>query len=555
MPQDDLPIDRAANERAGVFPRRELLKSVAAATAASIVSLYLPASRALAGITSGASTNWPQAAGPNGTWSVDAAEPPVRWSGATNKGFAWRTTLPEEGQGGIAIWDDRVFVTTLKPEEGQKPIGRDIVGYCLDNRDGKILWTVTLAGSATSIPAYFFSDATSPSPVTDGKHVWFFNACGSLGCFDYSGKQIWLRTWKPTTGRPFNKQFEPMLVGNMLLNMEPRDEDDPRREKDPWNYIRGIDKETGKTLWIAEDAMTHYNTPVFGLTASGEPAVLQGRGGYHGVPETPPGLSLTSLAPGREGKTIWRFEAEAKGKALYTCHWTPKYAFWINIDASEHQVLDAATGKVIRTVSLVKKVDWRRFDPASVTYVLQRDVDLTKQNPPYRVFPAQLCNIIVDDWHYFLCYSDEKSKAGPPHCVGRVHLETGKVEYLEVPVSLARHGDGPYQMVWGQTQRSSTVNSRGIDVASDKRSQGDGWWWGYLGSPTAVGGMIFFTTMLGITYVINGRAAELDHHALVCVNDLGEPGKTWSLNSISYAGGRIYHRSIQEVVCVGESAK
>src|ERR1700678_1699850 len=201
--------------------RREFLKSMAGAataTALATVSFPLSTSRA-AGLP--VTANWPQPAGPNGIWSVDATNVPIKWSGARDEGFAWRTTLPEEGQGGIAIWGDRVFVTTLKPEEGKAPNGREVVGYCIDNHDGKILWTVTLPGSATSIPAYFFSDATSPSPLTDGQFVWFFNACGSIGCFDFTGKQVWMRTWKPTTGRPFNKQFEPMLFGSMILNMEP----------------------------------------------------------------------------------------------------------------------------------------------------------------------------------------------------------------------------------------------------------------------------------------------------------------------------------------------
>jgi hypothetical protein len=168
-----------------------------------------------------------------------------------------------------------------------------------------------------------------------------------------------------------------------------------------------------------------------------------------------------------------------------------------------------------------------------------------------KVFPAQHCNIIVGDHHYFLCYSEPKSKVGPPHCVGRIHLETGKVEYLEVPTAVIRETGSAEQIVWGKTLASSTVNSRGIDVNGDKRSLGDGWWWGYLGSPTAVSGKIFFTTMLGITYVIDGRAKTLDESALLAVNDLGAPGKTWSLNSLSYAGGRIYHRSIQQVICAG----
>lgn len=499
----------------------------------------------------GSEKEWPQAGGPNGSWSVDAADAPIKWSAARNEGIVWRTPLPEEGQSGIAVWGDRIFLTTLKPEGGKRPNGRDVVGYCLDARDGKILWTVPLPGSASSTPAYFFSDASSPSPLTDGKHVWFFNACGSLGCFDYDGKQVWLREWKPTGGRPFNKQFEPMLIGDTVLNMEPRDETDPKREKDAWNYIRGIDKNSGKTQWISDDAMTHYNTPVLGAMADGTPAVLQGRGGYHGVPETPIGLSLTSLAPGHEGKTIWRFETP-KGKAMYTQHFTTVVAPWIDIDTAEQIVLDSTSGKELRKQSLTAKVDWRRYDAAAGKYVLLADVDLAKQTPALKVYPAQFCNIIVGEWHWFLCYTEATKKLGPPYCVGRVNIATGKVEYLELPVSVVREAGKADSFIWGKPQTSSTVNSRGIDIVSDKRSQGDGWYWGFLGGPTAVGGNIYFTTMLGITYAIDGRAAVLDEKALLSLNDLGVPGQTWSLNSISYSRGKLYHRSMKEVFCIGK---
>ena len=502
---------------------------------------------------SASNEDWPQAAGPNGNWAVEDAAAPVKWSVARNEGLVWKTTLPEVGQGGIAVWGDRVFLTTLKPEDaGAKPTGKDVVAYCLDAKDGKILWTKTLVGSEISVPAYFFSDATSPSPVTDGQHVWFFNACGSMACFDFEGKKLWQRDWKPTVGRPFNKQFEPIVLGNAILNMEPRDASDPKREAaDPWNYIRAIDKLTGKTLWVSDDAMTHYNTPVVGQLADGTPAVLQGRGAYHGVPELPIGLSLTSLAPGKEGKTLWRYEP-GKGKAAYTQHWNAKYAPWIDSDTSQHLVLESATGKVLRTQSLTAKVDWRRYNTATGKHELLKDVDLSQQTPPIKVFPSQFCNIIVGDWHCFLCYTEAGKHIGPPYCVGRVNMETGKVEYLEVPVSVVRESGKPDEFIWGKPQKSSTINSRGIDVVVDKRSQDDGWWWGYLGSPTAVSGKVYFTTMLGITYTIDAAAAVLDEKALLGVSDLGTPGQTWSLNSISHAHGRLYHRSIKEVICIGK---
>ncbi len=497
--------------------------------------------------------NWPQAAGPNGSWAVTVTgrDVPLQWSVTRNQNIVWKTTLPEEGQSGIAVWGNRLFLTTMKQLESDtaRKEGHEAVGYCLDSRTGKILWTCDLPGSEDSTYAYGFSDSSSPTPITDGKHVWFVNSSGSVGCWDVEGHRLWLREWKPTGGRPFNKQFEPFMAGNALVNMEPRDADDPKREKDAWNYLRGLDKNTGKTLWVSDDAMTHYNTPVMGTTAEGLPAVLQGRGGYHDAPETPIGLSLTSLAPGREGKTLWLYEA--KGKALYNMHWDKQHAYWINSDNSEHVVIDTRNGKWIKTQSLTAKADVRRYDAPTGKYVLEADVDLSKMSPPVHVFPGWFTNIVVGDWHYFLCFTDAASHSGPAHCVGRVNIRTDKVEYLELPVQVTREAGQPDKMLWGQEQPSSTVNSRGIDAAGDPRSKRDGWWWCMLGSPTVVNGKIFFTTMLGVTYVIDGQAQVLDEKALLAVNDLGLAGQTWSLNSVSYANGRLYHRSLKEVVCIG----
>jgi hypothetical protein len=51
--------------------------------------------------------------------------------------------------------------------------------------------------------------------------------------------------------------------------------------------------------------------------------------------------------------------------------------------------------------------------------------------------------------------------------------------------------------------------------------------------------------------VIDSTAKILDESAILSINDLGPSGETWSLNSISYAGGHIYHRSLKELVSIG----
>lgn len=532
--------------------------------------------------------NWPQAAGPNGNWRIDGVPAaPIHWSVALNQNIIWRSPMPNGGQSGIAVWGDRIFLTTFDEyKTGDPKFSGTILGLCVSAKDGRILWKVKLEGPVKSPMMYAYSDSTSPSPITDGQYVWFFNSSGEIGCFDFEGREIWRHKYTPWgEPYPFNKQHEPIVSGDTILNVEPLDGNPP--DKFGWNYLRGLDKRTGKTLWIAGDATTTYTTSVFGETKAGRPAVLTGRGGWHDVPERPVGLSLIDLSPGQAGKTIWRFVADtdADGKplavpgslaaptwqALYVLHWDRQYAYWFRLNPEEtHLVIDSSTGKLLREQSLIRNVDYRQWDPKARQYIVHRNVnlrDMRELSPRnqldaddvIRVMPAWHANIAINGYHYFLTtvghrrnQHPPKGRAGPSHCIARVNIETGKVEYLEVPVTVIRKPDVADEKVYGVAVRTQTLNAEGQDVAAEDRSRTDGWeipaFWG---SPVAIDGNIYVTTMLGITYVIDSKAKILDESALLSINDLGPSGETWSLNSISYAGGRIYHRSLKELVSIG----
>ena len=58
--------------------------------------------------------------------------------------------------------------------------------------------------------------------------------------------------------------------------------------------------------------------------------------------------------------------------------------------------------------------------------------------------------------------------------------------------------------------------------------------------------------MIGLVYVLDAKAPNLDRTAILSVNDLGPVGKTWTVNSITYANGRLFHRTMKEVICIGE---
>jgi len=176
-----------------------------------------------------------------------------------------------------------------------------------------------------------------------------------------------------------------------------------------------------------------------------------------------------------------------------------------------------------------------------------------------RVLPAWHCNIVINGYHYFMTTvahrrntHPPKGRGGPSHCIARVNIATGKVEYLEVPVTVIRKPGLKDSLVYGVAVTTSTLNSKGQDIAAETRSATDGWeipaFWG---SPTTINDNIYFTTTLGITYVINSKAKVLDEHALLAIDDLGPSGETWSMNSISYDKGRIYHRTAKELICIG----
>jgi hypothetical protein len=537
--------------------------------------------------------SWLQAGGPEGTFSVNVSGAPTTWSVAAHKNILWQTNLDNEGQGGIAVAANLLFLTTFLPFTGSKN-SLSIEGYAIDRTTGAIKWrTKPLTGNGESSGmAYQYSDATSWTPITDGKYVWFFNSTGHMGCWDTTGTPdasgilapVWEADFAGQDAKyPFNRQHEPFMIGSDLVILSPlgMGKGDPTPKQAGWNYLHGIDKLTGKTTWVADDASTFYNTAVIGTLPNGMPAVVHGRGGPHGVPETPIGLSMTSLAPDSMGKSLWQYHSGGaatctggspstpqmctggSGTALYTMSWDEKYAYWFNEPPTETlNVLDVATGKPVHGWSLSKLADVRRWDTATSKYVSMPGVNINNTTDweyagTMHVVPDWHSNIVANGYMWFLAVANNNDRwgthTGPPHCLGRVNVETGKVEYLEVPVGAQRSANAAEQLVYGKDLTTTAMDSKGNDVAEDvPRSHTDGWSSpAFVASPILLGTKLYFGTTLGITYVIDATAKVLDENAILGIGDLGTLGQTWSLAGPSFADGVLYHHSSKEVVAIG----
>ena len=461
----------------------------------------------------------------------------------------------------VTVWGDRVFTTTHVPidkEEDKKGV-KDIIGFCLDAKTGRILWQTVLPGDSVISLAGGFSDGTVFAPICDGEHVWFFNRCGSIGCFDLDGNQVWLRSWNPRF-KHNNRQCEPFLVGDNILYVEVANKEagakmqkwsSPGIKADSidipngvqpaevWTYIHGIDKHSGEVMWREEVGTSIHTTPTIGQTATGEFAIAHARGGGHGPLEKPYGHSLTSLAPGKEGVTLWSTEFERYDPS-FGCHWNQKYTFGFH--QGEHVVMDTETGKVLRRQPLYESATLWKRNPANDDWVREEAVAVKagKGHPN-----TNQANIVVGDWHWFLSHN--------VHYLGRVHVESGEVEYLELPAQLIASPESrdEDEFLWGKGRRDNRpVNARGFAVG-DKGHNGTGWGHISAASPIRVGRYLYWPVVTGTTYVIDTQVKQLDGSALVAVNDLGTGGETWTLGSLTHADGRIFAHTMREVVCIG----
>lgn len=141
-------------------------------TCFAIAFVGVPLSTASAG-------NWPTWRGPTGNGISNEKGIPTEWG--KRKNIAWRVELPGPGGATPVIWNDRVFVTSTDRQ--------DLVLICL-NTSGEQLWRRKV-GYGNKIARADEGNAASPSPTTDGKHVWTMMTNGSLACYQMDGKEIW----------------------------------------------------------------------------------------------------------------------------------------------------------------------------------------------------------------------------------------------------------------------------------------------------------------------------------------------------------------------------
>ena len=184
--------------------------------------------------------DWPQWRGSRGDGISSETQLPTSWSKTEN--ILWRTPMPGQGGATPCIWGDRIFVTSSE--------GDDLVVLCVNTANGEIQWKQK-AGTGNQDARAGEGNSASPSPSTDGQHVWAFFGTGVLACYTVDGKEV----WKSDVGQRFGKldiQFgmtsTPVLDGDalyvQLIHGRMKMDDTTRTGK-----VVKLNKKTGETIW------------------------------------------------------------------------------------------------------------------------------------------------------------------------------------------------------------------------------------------------------------------------------------------------------------------
>lgn len=256
-----------------------------------ILKAFLTAVALLSTISVPRAENWPQWRGPSRNGLSSEKNLPVKWSQTQN--VTWKLAMPAWSGSTPIVWGDRIFLNVaddLKMTEGV-----NLHLWCVDRVKGTVLWQRPLGGGNHQARK---QNMSTPSPVTDGTHVWVMTGTGILKAFDFDGKEIWMRDIQKEYGRfglNWGYGSSPLLHGDSLFVQVLHG----MRTDDP-SYLLRIDKATGKTVWRVErptnarmESPDSYTTPAILQAGNATELVITG------------GDVVTGHDPAT-GKELWR---------------------------------------------------------------------------------------------------------------------------------------------------------------------------------------------------------------------------------------------------------
>ena len=183
--------------------------------------------------------NWPNWRGP--TQNGVSTETGIPAEFGPGKNVAWKVKLPGPAGASPVVWGDQVYVTSV---DGQKLL---LQAW---STAGKLKWQHQV-GTGNKVVRGDEGNSASPSPVTDGKHVWAMMANGEIACYAVDGQLAWKRDLRTAYG-PFKIAFgltaSPVHEDGKIILQMIHGSRGAKPEEDQ-GLLVALDAGTGKQVW------------------------------------------------------------------------------------------------------------------------------------------------------------------------------------------------------------------------------------------------------------------------------------------------------------------
>ncbi len=211
--------------------------------------------------------NWMSFRGTNGQAVSSETNLPLSWD--REKNVAWKVGIPGKGTSSPIVHGDRVYITSQVDD-------RDLHVLSFDLKRGQQLWNLKLGSGR--LPTHQLHNMATPTPVTDGKHLWILFGTGDLICLNaVSGEEQWRRNLRKDYGDykiNHGMGSSPVLYDDKLfiacMHQGP-------------SYVLALDASNGMVLWKkARDLEAHdegndsYSTPILVEVDGNTQLVLSG---------------------------------------------------------------------------------------------------------------------------------------------------------------------------------------------------------------------------------------------------------------------------------------
>lgn len=185
---------------------------------------------------------WSRFRGPNGSGVAESKNLPVEFG--PEQGLEWVTEIPFARSSPVFA-GERIYLTAIDSDT--------FTTMALDRASGKEIWRQTIERDRQS-EMHMDTDSATPSPVTDGAHVYAFFQETGLVAYDASGEEIWRLPLGPFRNF-YGMAASPVLAGDTLLLV---------CDQNGGSFLLAVDRNTGKQIWRQERPARNlsYTTPI-----------------------------------------------------------------------------------------------------------------------------------------------------------------------------------------------------------------------------------------------------------------------------------------------------